>query len=240
MDSERDKLKKEGLKKKGAAVFMKIKTKKQIFGSAILVGILVLLDQFTKYLAVLFLKEKPSIPIIQGVFELQYLENTSAAFGMDPISFLHKIFSFDVFIKNPELFLQVRMGFFIVLTLAMVSVFSLLYLRIPNEKRFIYLDYILIFFTAGAIGNFIDRVNQQYVVDFFYFKLINFPIFNVADIYVTCAAVAMMLLGLFYYKDEDVDRIFPPKTKQKGDEAFSRLWKNKSAFKTIDYEKRNL
>ena len=69
----------------------------------------------------------------------------------------------------------------------------------------------MLFFTAGAIGNFIDRITQQYVVDFLYFKLIDFPIFNVADIYVTCAAFAMILLGFFYYKDEDVERIFPSK-----------------------------
>lgn len=192
-----------------------MKTKKQIAGSAILVSILVLLDQFTKYLAVLFLKDKNPIPIIKDVFELQYLENTSAAFGMDPISFLHGIFSFDIFHENPELFLQVRMGFFTILTLVMIIVFVVLYLRIPNEKRFFFLDYILIFFTAGAIGNFIDRISQQYVVDFFYFKLINFPIFNVADIYVTCAAFAMIVLGIFYYKDEDIDRIFPAKQKVK-------------------------
>ena len=71
------------------------------------------------------------------------------------------------------------------------------------------LDMILIFFTAGAIGNFIDRIVQQYVIDFFYFKLINFPIFNVADIYVTCAAFVMLFLGIFYYKDEDFEIIFP-------------------------------
>ena len=76
------------------------------------------------------------------------------------------------------------------------------------------MDYILIFFAAGAIGNFIDRVSLNYVVDFLYFKLINFPIFNVADIYVTCSAFVIIVLGIFYYKDEDIDRIFPPKAKK--------------------------
>ena len=71
------------------------------------------------------------------------------------------------------------------------------------------MDAVLIFFIAGAIGNLIDRICNKYVIDFLYFKLINFPIFNVADIYVTCAAFAMMALGLFYYKDEDIDAIFP-------------------------------
>ena len=59
-----------------------------------------------------------------------------------------------------------------------------------------------------ALGNFIDRVFRNYVVDFFYFKLIDFPVFNVADIYVTVAAFAMIILGLFYYKEEDYNKIF--------------------------------
>ena len=67
---------------------------------------------------------------------------------------------------------------------------------------------------AGGIGNFIDRIRLNYVIDFLYFSLIDFPIFNVEDIYVTLAAFAMILLGLFYYKDEDYDEIFPPKKKK--------------------------
>lgn len=190
---------------------MEKKSKKTLVLSGILVLILIVLDQFTKYLAVLFLKDKPAIPIIQNIFELKYLENTSAAFGMDPISLLHRIFQFDLFIQNPEIYLDIRMGFFYVLTIAMIGVFVWLFWKIPNVKRLKYIDYILIFLAAGAIGNFIDRITQQYVVDFLYFKLIDFPIFNVADIYVTCAAIVMLVLGIFYYKDEDIDMIFPPK-----------------------------
>ena len=193
---------------------MNKKSKKTICFSAVAVVILVALDQLTKYLAVLFLKNKPAIPIIKGVFELQYLENQSAAFGMDPVSLLHNIFSFDIFNKNPQLFLDVKMGFFVLATVVILGLFCLLFLRIPAEKRFYFLDIILLFFSAGAIGNFIDRISLNYVVDFLYFKLINFPIFNVADIYVTCSAFALIFLGIFYYKDEDIDRIFPSKKKE--------------------------
>lgn len=193
---------------------MNKKSKKTICFSAVAVVILVTLDQLTKYLAVLFLKNKPAIPIIKGVFELQYLENQSAAFGMDPVSLLHNIFSFDIFNKNPQLFLDVKMGFFVLATVVILGLFCLVFLRIPAEKRFYFLDIILLFFSAGAIGNFIDRISLNYVVDFLYFKLINFPIFNVADIYVTCSAFALIFLGIFYYKDEDIDRIFPSKKKE--------------------------
>ena len=193
---------------------MGTKSKKTICISAILVVVLVALDQITKQLAVTFLKGKDAFPIIKDVFELKYLENQSAAFGMDPISLLHKIFSFEAFNDNPELFLNVKMIFFIILTIAILAFFCFIFIRIPDEKRFKFMDYILIFFSAGAIGNFIDRVSLNYVVDFFYFKLIDFPIFNVADIYVTCSAFFLLFLGVFYYKDEDLDKIFPPKSKE--------------------------
>ncbi len=49
----------------------------------------------------------------------------------------------------------------------------------------------------------IDRVSKNYVVDFFYFELINFPIFNVADCYVTVAAVLLIISIMFIYKEED-------------------------------------
>ena len=51
----------------------------------------------------------------------------------------------------------------------------------------------------------IDRISRQYVVDFLYFKLINFPIFNVADCYVTVGVILLAILILFVYKEEDFD-----------------------------------
>ncbi len=183
---------------------MEKKNKKTLLLSGLSVVILILLDQFTKYLAVIFLKDKPAIPIIKDVFELKYLENTSAAFGMDPISLLHNILQFDIFNENPQLYLNVRMGFFYILTIAMIFMFIWLFLKIPNTKRFIFVDWILIFISAGAIGNLIDRISQQFVVDFLYFKLIDFPIFNIADCYVVIATILFALLILFYYKDEEL------------------------------------
>ena len=64
---------------------------------------------------------------------------------------------------------------------------------------------------AGAFGNLIDRVFRGYVVDFFYFKWIDFPVFNVADIYVTLSAIALIIVVLFYYKEEDFSLIFTGK-----------------------------
>ena len=62
----------------------------------------------------------------------------------------------------------------------------------------------LMMVSAGAVGNMIDRIGQGYVVDFLYFKLINFPIFNVADCYVTISAFLLILLVFFYYREEEM------------------------------------
>ena len=135
----------------------------------IFVILLTVLDQFTKYLAVVNLKDKPAIPIIQDVFELQYLENRGSAFGM----------------------MQNQRVFFIIITIVIVAAFIWLFTRIPNTRRMIPMNILCTLIIAGAVGNFIDRLLHGYVVDFLYFKLIDFPIFNVADIYVTTAAVAL-------------------------------------------------
>lgn len=154
---------------------------------------LILLDQFTKYAAVAGLKGQNPLVIWDGVFELRYLENSGAAFGL----------------------MQGQRMIFIPCTIVILIVIVYFFLRkIPNERRFIWLDIIAVLFFSGAIGNFIDRVTQNYVVDFFYFVLIDFPIFNVADIYVTVAAFLLILLGIFYYKEEDFERILPSKKKE--------------------------
>ena len=67
----------------------------------------------------------------------------------------------------------------------------------------------LIFLFGGAAGNLIDRVMYQFVVDFIYVKIIDFPIFNVADCYITVSVILMLLLMFFYYTDEEFDKILP-------------------------------
>lgn len=98
------------------------------------------------------------------------------------------------------------------ITIAVVILLCVWYRKIPVSKRFRLLNVVVILFVAGALGNLIDRIVNNYVVDFFYFSLINFPIFNVADIYVTVAAFMFIILGLFYYKEEDFSLIFPDKS----------------------------
>lgn len=161
--------------------------KKKIFLLLDMMGIviLVLLDQYTKYLAVIHLKDKPAYIIINGVLELNYLENRGAAFGM----------------------LQNQKAFFIFVAVVILSVIGYVLFKTPDNKKYRMLHLLLSLIAAGAIGNMIDRIRFDYVVDFIYFVLINFPIFNVADIYVTVSTVALVILLLFVYKENDLNFI---------------------------------
>ena len=184
------------------------KNRSVMIKSTIIVALLILIDQITKMFAFNGLKNTPGITIINGVFELKYLENQSAAFSLDPISLIYKIFHITYFDTHPQVFLNCKMAFFIILIVAVLIIIALLYQRIPWNRRFLPLNVILIGFFAGAIGNLIDRIVHNYVIDFFYFSLINFPIFNVADIYVTLSAIALIIVVFFYYKEEDYSVIF--------------------------------
>lgn len=179
--------------------------------STLIFVLLVTLDQVTKYIAYIKLRNNNAFELIKGVFELQYLENQSAAFGKDPVSIFNNITH--VWENNSNELLRAKMIFLSVLTFIVFILVIILINKVPNTKRFSVLNYALVVFEAGAIGNLIDRILHNYVIDFFYFKLINFPIFNVADIYVTCTAFLFIFLG-FYYKEEDFAQIFPPKKKK--------------------------
>ena len=143
--------------------------------------VLTAIDQITKFLAVRYLMEGGPIVLIDGVFELRYLENRGSAFGL----------------------MQNQRIFFIIITIIIVGIFVWLYCKLPDTRRMRWMHLICIGIISGALGNFIDRFINGYVVDFFYFKLINFPIFNVADIYVTVSAAVLIVLGVFYYKEDD-------------------------------------
>lgn len=166
-----------------------MKLKKKLWILLDLVGIcaLVALDQYTKYLAVIHLKDKKpnNINIINGVLELNYLENTGAAFGV----------------------LENQKAFFIFVAVVVLSVIGYVLLKTPDHKKYRILHISLSLIAAGAIGNMIDRIRLNYVVDFIYFSLINFPIFNVADMYVTVSTAVLMILLLFVYKESDLNFI---------------------------------
>lgn len=153
---------------------------KALIGVLILVG----LDQWTKYMVLLHIKPVGSIPLIDGILSFTYHENRGAVWGI----------------------MQGQIPILIITTLIILTGVLWIYTRIPEDKKYIWLRFVSVLVVSGAIGNFIDRAFRRYVVDFIYFELINFPIFNVADMYVVIAAALLILLVLFVYKeDSDFD-----------------------------------
>lgn len=166
---------------------------KRYIKTALAFVILVAADQAAKWWALAVLKDKEPIPLIKGVLELYYLENRGAAFGV----------------------LQNQQWFFLIITLLVAGAILWALPRIPREKKYRYLYWCLCLLGAGAVGNVIDRLFRRYVVDFIYFKLIDFPIFNVADIYVTVSTFCLVILIFFYYKEEDLEKMVKKNDKNK-------------------------
>lgn len=143
--------------------------------------VLTILDQWTKVLSVTFLKEQEPYVLIDGVLELRYVENRGAAFS----SFQNATWVFWI--------IAIAVILFIVWFLHVM----------PADRLYLPIRVILIFVASGAMGNLIDRMTLTYVRDFVYFSLIDFPVFNVADIYLTVSIAILIALILFYYKDSD-------------------------------------
>ena len=143
--------------------------------------LLTILDQYTKSLAVRYLAGHDPAVLIPGVLELKYLENTGIAFGL----------------------LAGKKVFFLAVCIIFFFLGIYLFFRIPKTSFYLPLQAVLFLMIAGAAGNFIDRVRQGFVIDFIYVKLIDFPIFNLADIYVVCGSISLVLLVWLKYKEED-------------------------------------
>ncbi len=162
---------------------MNKKKKLRLVLDVICVLVLIAVDQATKYFAVTNLMNQKPFVVWDGVFELHYLENRGAAFGM----------------------LQGQKIFFVLIAVIILAVIVYVLVKAPYQKMYNKLHITLVFIASGAIGNLIDRLRYDYVVDFLYFSLINFPIFNVADIYVTLSSIYLVILLLFVYKESDLE-----------------------------------
>ena len=153
--------------------------KKKIFNLLFyIIGIVVLteLDQITKALAEAKLLGKPDFKIIGDAFVFSYLRNSGAAWGM----------------------LSGKINLFLVFTVIVMLIVTYVIINLPATRKYMPLLITCTLLVSGAVGNFIDNVR-----DFIYFKLINFPVFNVADCYVTVSVALLIILILFVYKEDD-------------------------------------
>ena len=143
-------------------------------------------DQATKLLAERHLKNQTDYPLLPGILEFSYLENRGAAFST---------------------FMGMQ-GFLITLTSIVMLLLLYKFFHIPEGKRFLPMRISFLLLISGGIGNLIDRVTNQYVIDFIYFVPIDFPKFNIADCYVTIGMALLCIICFFYYKDEEINFLF--------------------------------
>ena len=153
----------------------------------ILMALIVFVDQLTKYLTVFYLKPVDTLPIIQDVLHLTYVENRGAAFGM--------------LSENRWVFMTVSIVAILLLAVYLIW-------KKPKDK---WVCLSLSFIIGGGIGNMIDRVALGYVVDMIDFRLIHFAVFNVADSFVCVGAgilmVWLIVTGFREYKAEKAARV---------------------------------
>lgn len=161
---------------------------------AVLIFILFGIDQYTKHLAVIHLKDGKDFVLIKNILSFSYLENTGAAWGV----------------------LSGKITLFAVFTCILIMLVILIILRLERmggiKYRMLQLDMVVL--LAGAIGNLADRLINGYVVDFIKTDFINFPVFNIADCYVTLSMIILIVFLLFFMKEDELDNIFYLKTKK--------------------------
>ena len=174
---------------KGFGIMKKIICKSGLFAG--LMALLIFIDQWTKYLTRTKLADGNKV-LIPNALELTYVKNTGAAWGI---------------LSNGTVFLAI-------LSIVLCLFFLYLYIRIPCEKKYVPLMILAVCVMAGAIGNMYDRIVFQFVTDFIYISLINFPVFNFADMCVTFSCFITMVLVFTKYKDEDFSFFTPWKKKK--------------------------
>ena len=140
-----------------------------IFWCYFIAAAVVLLDQLTKWLVVKYLMPAGSIPLIDGVLHLTYVENTGAAFGM---------------MKDK------RWIFMVVSTVAIIIIIVII---AKYARKNVFETVTVSMMLGGGIGNMIDRIRLGYVIDFIDVRLINFAVFNVADSFVTVGALLLIV-----------------------------------------------
>ena len=145
---------------------------------ALFAALIVAADQVTKYLVVANIPLYPRVPAIPGLIHWTYVQNTGAAFS-----------SFE----------GMRWLFVVIF-----AVFTGLIIWEFSKKRWpltMFERWCITAIYAGGLGNIIDRVRLGYVVDMIETEFISFPVFNVADCFITCGCAALLIHLIFFNKN---------------------------------------
>ena len=146
---------------------------REYLGYLLILGSVIGLDQYVKFLCRRDLRPVLTIDLWAGVFRLRYCENIGAAFSI----------------------LEGKTWFFVIITLLFCGV--IFFLLFSDRIRSNVGKIALLWVVAGGVGNLIDRLVFGYVTDMFDFYLINFAVFNVADIFVCCGCILFILVYIY-------------------------------------------
>lgn len=145
-----------------------------------LAALLIVVDQLSKWAILQNFELYEEKILLPGFLSLFYIQNRGAAWGI----------------------FEGRMIFFYIITVFVVGYLIYMFHKEKTDSKLVGVSFSLI--LAGAIGNFIDRLVNGFVVDMFRLDFINFPIFNVADMCLTIGVALMLIHVLFFEKEENI------------------------------------
>ena len=150
----------------------------QLLLMAVFAAVVVVADQLVKFWTVANIALYQHLDFIPGILGLTYVQNTGAAFSM----------------------LEGKTWFFYIITFVFLALVTL-----SIWKKWVKSTgslFSLAAITGGAVGNLIDRMVQSYVVDMIEVEFMRFAVFNVADCFITCGAVALVIFVFLEDKKE--------------------------------------
>lgn len=156
--------------------------KKILIWDIICLVVLNILDRLAKYGACYYC-ENENFVLIKNILEITYVKNAGGAFG----------------ILNNQRF------FFLFIAVLFICLILFFLFAIPDEKKFNALHIWLSFILAGTIGNMVDRFLYGNVIDIIYISKIDFPVFNLSDIYISLGTIFTIIIVLFMLKEKDFE-----------------------------------
>ena len=161
----------------------KINVKKPIFiWDFLCLALLNVIDRLTK-LGAAYYCENENYIVLDEILEFTYMKNYGGALG----------------ILNNQRF------FFIFISALFICLIVFFLIALPKSKSFNALHIWLSFVLAGTIGNICDRIFYGYVIDIIYISKINFPVFNLSDIFITLGTFFTIMIVLFKLKEKDFE-----------------------------------
>ena len=140
-------------------------------------------DRVSKYFIVTKLKDHPAVSAIGGIVEFRYTENPGAAFSL----------------------LANQTSFFVLICIVILVTGGYFLIKSPGRSKYVFSHIMIMMILGGAVGNIIDRLLYGAVIDFIYINAFDFPIFNIADIFLTLGTLGLVLSFVFYYKEDDLN-----------------------------------